>query len=73
MVDLQMIFRESSAKAVAKENVSMETHSPHGTLVPSREPGNNETLWFPGGIIITWPCTALHLPLAVYSCCLHAV
>ena len=60
-----------SAKAVAKEKVPMETHSPHDTFVPSREPGNNETLWFPGGII--YHNMALHLPLAVCSCRLHSV
>lgn len=57
LFDLQRIFRESSAKALAKEMVSMEALSPHSTFALSREAGNNETLLF--------IAMALHLPLAV--------
>ena len=69
LFDLQRIFCESSAKALAKEMVSMEALSPHSTFALSREAGNNETLLF--------IAMALHLPLAVsdhsHSCRLHAV
>ena len=56
MVDLQRNVCERSAKKVVKEKVSMEAYSPHSTFAASREPGNTDTLLFPGAIIPTWPC-----------------
>ena len=48
-------------KAVAKEKVPMEAHSPRSTFAASRKPGNNEAQ------ILSWnnPNIALYLPLAV--------
>ena len=53
--------RESSAKAVAKEKVSMEASSPHSTFAAASQGNvvNNETLLFPWWNL---PNMALHLP-----------
>ena len=71
--------RESSAKAVAKEKVSMEASSPHSTFAAASQGNvvNNEPLLFPGGIFPTRPCiypwlspgSLTQLP---FACCLSA-
>ena len=49
---------ESSAKAVAKEKVSIEASSPHSTFAAASQVNvvNDETLLFPCGISPKWPC-----------------
>ena len=64
LVDLQKKNRESSAKAVAKEKVPIQAHSPSSSLAPLQRQGNLSTLKF----IVSWwnyPNMAFYLPLAV--------
>jgi hypothetical protein len=66
LVDVQKVFlrkfRESFAKTVAIK-MSMEASSPLGTFAAASQANvvNNETLLFPGGILLNFPNMALHI------------